>query len=202
MFLLRWPTTAEWIQRTRLLHIDFDHSDSYTTSIKLHIHSGCQSWQSRMRYHGSFSVLNSSILIPSLFPSIPLAPVLHPGQVMAQPQQIISMTTTQYSSGTWTTGLCDCCADMGTCKSPHAPCCVRLNVTTPESHNTYGLTHVFFCSNNSMQCRSAYMIPPTVSLKVIALVSPIKYTSCYYVSNSMTFMSLWVTALSTAWLFC
>ncbi|XP_030636073.1 plac8 onzin related protein 1 [Chanos chanos] len=34
---------------------------------------------------------------------------------MAVTQQVTSVTTTTYGSGTWTTGLCDCCSDMGTC---------------------------------------------------------------------------------------
>uniref|UniRef100_A0A8C2EEJ5 Plac8 onzin related protein 1 n=1 Tax=Cyprinus carpio TaxID=7962 RepID=A0A8C2EEJ5_CYPCA len=36
--------------------------------------------------------------------------------------QTTTIVTTQHlSSGTWTTGVCDCCSDMGTCKSPIDP---------------------------------------------------------------------------------
>ncbi|XP_041840551.1 placenta-specific gene 8 protein-like [Melanotaenia boesemani] len=37
-----------------------------------------------------------------------------PGVPVHQSVQMVSVTTGQ-SSGTWSTGLCDCCSDMGTC---------------------------------------------------------------------------------------
>ncbi|KAI2662851.1 Cornifelin [Labeo rohita] len=41
---------------------------------------------------------------------------------MAAHSQTTTVVTTQLvSSGTWTTGICDCCSDMGTCKSPTDP---------------------------------------------------------------------------------
>ncbi|KAM6959715.1 plac8 onzin related protein 1 [Tautogolabrus adspersus] len=35
--------------------------------------------------------------------------------VFQQPTQIVVQTTTSHGPGTWSTGLCDCCSDMGTC---------------------------------------------------------------------------------------
>ncbi|KAF7644842.1 hypothetical protein LDENG_00214600 [Lucifuga dentata] len=35
--------------------------------------------------------------------------------VQHQPGQFVSMTTTTHSHGGWSTDLCDCCSDMGTC---------------------------------------------------------------------------------------
>ncbi|KAF7706490.1 hypothetical protein HF521_019744 [Silurus meridionalis] len=37
-------------------------------------------------------------------------------KVMAVQQQVTTVVShSQYSSGTWTTGICDCCSDMSTC---------------------------------------------------------------------------------------
>ncbi|KAF4089099.1 hypothetical protein AMELA_G00062800 [Ameiurus melas] len=36
-------------------------------------------------------------------------------KVMAVQQQITTVVHTAQSSGTWTTGICDCCSDMSTC---------------------------------------------------------------------------------------
>ncbi|KAI4897052.1 hypothetical protein NFI96_011400 [Prochilodus magdalenae] len=45
-----------------------------------------------------------------------VCPVSCPVVFMAVQQQVVSVTThTSHSSGTWTTGICDCCSDMGTC---------------------------------------------------------------------------------------
>ncbi|XP_076580413.1 plac8 onzin related protein 1 [Chaetodon auriga] len=35
--------------------------------------------------------------------------------VHQQPSHVVTMTTTSQSPGTWSSGLCDCCNDMGTC---------------------------------------------------------------------------------------
>ncbi|XP_026168795.1 plac8 onzin related protein 1 [Mastacembelus armatus] len=34
--------------------------------------------------------------------------------IQQQPAQFVSVTST-HAPGTWSTGLCDCCSDMGTC---------------------------------------------------------------------------------------
>ncbi|KAA8579099.1 hypothetical protein FQN60_007219 [Etheostoma spectabile] len=51
-------------------------------------------------------------------PSFSISVLYPPGMaVHQQPTHVVSvMTTTTQGPGTWSTGLCDCCSDMGTCK--------------------------------------------------------------------------------------
>lgn len=42
---------------------------------------------------------------------------MHVPVVQQQPVQVVSVVTSTSGPGSWSTGMCDCCSDMGTCKS-------------------------------------------------------------------------------------